>query len=322
MRRVRYYEYGGPEVLRLEQAEVPDPGEGQVRLRTEVIGTNYVDVQFRTGTAGVFRRELPADLTGEVVGTVEAVGPGVDPARIGARVAALADPAYAEQVLVEADWLVDVPTNVDIGTATVLPMNAPVALRVLRTGQLAEGETVLVHAAAGAIGHLAVQLAKLLGAGKVIAAASSPSKLDFARGLGADFGVNTSEPDWAEQVRAVAPGGVDVIADSIGGAVTATNMDLLAPLGRTVLYGAIAGDFGTPTFMQLAQLKYVVGFSLLAWRRARPEQARAEIAELAGWASAGRLRSVVHASLPLADARRAHEMLADRARTGRVLLTI
>ena len=181
MRRVRYYEFGGPDVLRVEEVDQPVPEAGQVLIRTEVIGTSWVDTTMRSGTSPFGRPDLPGSPHGDVVGRVEQVGEGVDQGLLGQRVAAFAErDAYADYVVAAADWVVRVPAGVDAALASVLSMPAPVALRVLRTGQLAKGETVLVHSAAGGIGHLAVQLAKLEGAGTVIATAGTPDKLEFA----------------------------------------------------------------------------------------------------------------------------------------------
>src|SRR5690349_2010036 len=131
MRRVRYYEYGGPGVLTVEETELPEPGPGQVRLRAEAIGANFVDTKIRGN----------------------AVGPGVDPARLGERVAALVDPdAFADFALADAAWLAPAPEGLPAALASLLPTAGPVALRVLRTGQVAKGETVLIHSGAGNIG--------------------------------------------------------------------------------------------------------------------------------------------------------------------------
>ncbi|WEB41943.1 zinc-binding dehydrogenase [Streptomyces yunnanensis] len=322
MRRVRYYEYGGPDVLTIEEAEVPAPGPGEVLLRTEAIGANFVDTRMRRGPAAgpLFRRPLPGRLTGDVVGTVEAAGPGVDRELIGRQVATLSEDAFAEQVVADAQWLAPVPDGVDLGVASMLPMGAPVALRTLRTGQLAEGETVLVHSAAGGIGHLAVQLAKLLGAGKVIAAVGSPGKFDFVRSFGADAAVDYSADDWPERVREVAPGGVDLVLDSVGGEILRQSLDLLAPFGRVVVYGVAGSELLDVPVTSLFALRTVVGFSLLAWRAAAPERARAEMAELAGHAASGRLRTAVHARFPLADAPAVHRLIEERSHLGRILV--
>jgi NADPH2:quinone reductase len=321
VRRVRYYDYGDPDVLTIEEAEAPVPGRGQVLLRAEVIGANFVDTQFRRGAlSGPYQRPLPGLLTGDVVGVVDAVGPDVDPGLVGQRVAALAEDAFADYVLVDANWLAAVPDGIDDGMASMLPMGAPVALRALRTGGLTAGETVLVHAAAGGIGHLAVQLAKLLGAGRVIATATSEPKLGFVRELGADVAVDYGDDDWPEQVRAAAPDGVDVVLDSVGGPVLQHSLDLLAPFGRVVVYGAASGELSSVPVTGLFALRSVAGFSLLAWRAARPDAARAEMTEIADHVRAGRLRTVVHTRLPLTDAATAHWILEARAQLGRVLL--
>jgi NADPH:quinone reductase-like Zn-dependent oxidoreductase len=322
VRRVRYYTYGGPEVLKVEEADVPVPGEGQVLIRTTAIGANFVDTKFRRGpSAGtLFNLPLPGSPTGDVVGVVEGAGPGAEHL-VGRRVAALAEKdAFADHVLADAAWLADVPDELDDAAASLLPSPAPVALRVLRAGQLKAGETVLVHAAAGTIGHLATQLAKLEGAGTVIATAGSAAKLDFARAHGADVAVDYTRDDWTDQVRAAAPGGVDVVLDSVGGAMLHQSIDLLAPFGRVVAYGVASGEFGAVPVMSLVQLRTVTAFSLLAWRAAAPEQAAAEVAELTAHFAAGRLRASVHTRLPLDEAVAAHRILDSRAQLGRVLL--
>lgn len=319
MRRVRYHAYGGPEVLRVEEADVPDPGPGQVRIRTTAIGANFVDTKFRRGAGTIFHRPLPATLTGDVVGTVDAVGAGVGTDLAGRRVAALVLDAFADFVLADADGLVDVPDGMDDGVASMLPSAAPVALGVLLASGLAPGGTVLVHAAAGNIGHLAVQLAKLRGAGTVIGTAGSPAKLDFVRALGADAAVDYSGDDWTDRVRAAAPSGVDVVLDSVGGRTTLRSLELLAPFGRLVIYGA-ADDVVDVPATSLYLLRSIGGFSLLAWQAARPVEYRQAMAELTGLLTSGHLRATVHTRLPLAEAVAAHRLLDARAQLGRVLL--
>ncbi|MEU0479101.1 zinc-binding dehydrogenase [Streptosporangium sp. NPDC006013] len=323
MRRIRYHAYGGPEVLTMEETEIPSPGPGQVRIRAEAIGANFVDVKFRQGpdTGGIYRRELPAALTGDVVGTVDAVGPGVDSALTGRRVATLAEDAFADHVLADAGWLAPVPEGIDDATASMLPMGAPVALGALRAARLSPGETVLVHAAAGGIGHLAVQLAKIAGAGTVIATAGSPAKLDFTRTLGADVAVDYSAEDWPERVREAAPGGVDVVLDSVGGRILLRSLDLLTPFGRAVVYGAASGEATDIPLTSLFAMRSAAGFSLLAWRAAAPQQAREDMDQVARHAVEGRLRAALHARLPLDEAAEAHRIMESRSQLGRVLLT-
>lgn len=319
MRRVRYHAYGGPEVLRVEDAEVPEPGPGQVRIRTTAIGANFVDTKFRRGAGTIFHRPLPATLTGDVVGTVDAVGEGVGADLAGRRVAALVLDAFADFVLAEADGLVDVPDGMADGVASMLPSAAPVALGVLLASGLSPGGTVLVHAAAGNIGHLAVQLAKLRGAGTVIGTAGSPAKLDFVRALGADAAVDYSGDDWTDRVRTAAPSGVDVVLDSVGGRTTLRSLELLAPFGRLVIYGA-ADDVVDVPATSLYLLRSIGGFSLLAWQAARPVEYRQAMADLTDLLTSDRLRATVHTRLPLEDAAEAHRLLDARAQLGRILL--
>jgi NADPH2:quinone reductase len=321
MRRVRYHAHGGPEVLAFEEAAVPSPGPGQVLIRAEAIGVNYVDVQLRRATdpGSLYYRQLPATLTGDVVGTIEAVGPDADPSLSGTRVAVLLEDAYADCVLAETDWLVPVPPELSPEAATMLPTVGPVALGTLRAGRLAKGETVLVTSGAGGIGHLAVQLARQQGAGAVIATAGTAAKLEFLVGLGADASIDHSRPDWADQVSATVPDGIDVVLDAVGGAMLNASIGLLRPLGRLVVYGAASGEFASIPVRSLFGLKTVTAFGLLLWRATAPERARADIAELAGLLGTGELRAVTR-SLPLSEVVEAHRLLESRAFPGRLVL--
>lgn len=321
MRRVRYYERGGPEVLTVEEAPVPEPGPGQVLIRAEAIGLNYVDVQIRreTDDGSIFRRPVPAGLTGDVVGTVERTGAGTDPALAGARVAVLLEDACAEYVLADTDWLVPAPGGLDAGAASVLPTMGAVAFGALRLGRLSAGETVMVTAAAGGIGHLAVQLARHLGAGTVIGAAGSAAKAGFLKELGADATVDYGQPDWADQVRSAAPDGVNVVLGAVGGDTLLQCVDLLAPFGRVVGYGAADGHWGAVPILRLTGLKTMSAFSLLAWRAAAPDRARADIAELTRLLESGDLRAVTR-TLPFAEIAEAHRMFEDRGVLGRLVV--
>jgi NADPH2:quinone reductase len=164
-----------------------------------------------------------------------------------------------------------------------------------------------------------VQLARLRGAGTVIATAG-PAKLGLAKELGADAAVDHTQPDWADQVRAAAPGGVDVALEAVGGEVLAQTIELLAPHGRAVVFGASSGQMGTVPVRALVKLKTVTGYSLLAARAIEPERLRSDIAEISGLLEARRLRAETQTRLPLAEAARAHRLLEDRAVPGRILL--
>jgi NADPH:quinone reductase-like Zn-dependent oxidoreductase len=320
MRQVRYHKHGGPEVLRIDEVAEPEPGPGQVLIEVEAVGANMIDTVFRAGT-GLWQRPLPADLTGDVVGRVTGVGSGVTTAAAGDRVATLSEHAAADYVTADATWLARVPEKADAAEATMLSALAPLARGLLRAAGLdpSHHKTVLVQSAAGGVGHLLVQLAQILGAGRVIGTASTEEKRDFVRSFGA-LAVDSADPGWADGVRELAPDGVDIVLDSVGGTVFDAGVELLAPLGRMVTYGAIGGVMPTVSALNLFALKQVSGFSMLAWRAARPELALADMAEVADLFAAGRLRSAVHARVPLAQASTAHQILDARANSGRVVL--
>lgn len=321
MRSVRYHAHGGPQVLQIDEVPTPAPLDGQVLIEVEAVGANVIDTVFRAG-AGPWRRPLPGTLSGDVVGRVAALGPGVTSAAVGDRVAALSEDAFADYVTTDARWLAPVPADADAGEATVLSMTAPLALRLLRAGQLGAGDTVLVQVAAGGVGHLALQLARILGAKTVIGAASSPAKREFVRSYGADEAVDSSDPGWAEHVRAAAPDGVDVVLDAVGGEVFDQGLELLAPLGRMVTYGAVSGKLPAVQAHSLSSLKYLTAVSITAWRASRPAQARADMTEVAEIWGAGLLRTAIHATFPLQDTASVHEALESRRTAGRLVTII
>ncbi|MER7009596.1 zinc-binding dehydrogenase [Dactylosporangium sp. NPDC000555] len=323
MRIVRYHEHGDPEVLRVDEAPLPEPGPGLVRLRSEAIGVNFAGLQERAGIFYGRQAPLPACPGGDVAGVVDAVGPGVTGVEPGARVASIIfHDSYADYVLARAHDLVPVPEGMDAAEATMLSSPGQVGLEVVKAARLAAGESVLVHAAAGAIGHLVVQMAKALGAGQVVAAANSPEKLDFARSLGADAGVDYSAPGWADEVRALTGGaGVDVVLDSVGADVTGLSIALLKPYGRLVFYGSAGGGRRLPavSMAELAGIRYVTHFNMAALDGdlAAIEETARTVSEMV---LSGRVRPVVHAQLPLTEAAKAHRLMEERTQLGRVVL--
>ncbi|MFC4942236.1 quinone oxidoreductase family protein [Pseudonocardia sp. GCM10023141] len=319
MRAARYHRYGDPGVLRIDDVPTPVPAPGQVLIQVEAIGANAIDTVFRSGT-GAFDRPLPGRLTGDVVGTVVALGAGTSGVTLGDRVAALSEDAFAEHVAADARWVVPVPVTADAGAAAALSMTGPLAVRLVRAARTGPGDTMLIHSAAGAVGHLAVQLARQAGARTVIGTASNPEKRAFVEALGADATVDSRDPDWPALVAAAAPDGVDVVLDAIGGRVFDQGVELLAPEGRIVAYGAIGGTLPTVSARLLFAGKHATGVSLTAWRAARPRLADADIAEFAELLDAGKVRSHVHSTHALADVRHVHELLDARANLGRVVV--
>jgi NADPH2:quinone reductase len=321
MRAVRYHEHGGPEVLRLEEVPEPVPTDGQVLIEVEAIGANAIDGLLRRGNSS-WSRPLPGKLTGDVVGRITRLGPNAPSGvQVGQRVAVLSEDAFAEQVAVDADWLAPIPDDADAGEATMLSMPAPLAFRLLKAAPLVPGEVVLIQSAAGTVGHLAIQLARALGAKTVIGTGSSAAKHDFIRSCGADAAVDINDPGWPDQVREIAPGGVDVVLDAVGGKVFDEGVDLLAPLGRMVTYGAITGELPSIAGSSIFSLKYITGVGLNNWRSARPEEAREDVTEVTRRWRAGELRAAVHGSYPLADIVDIHSILDNRANLGRLIAT-
>jgi NADPH2:quinone reductase len=321
MRAVRYHQHGGPEVLQLEEVPEPVPTDGQVLIEVEAIGANAIDTVLRRGN-GPWTRPLPGKLTGDVVGRISRLGPNAPSGvQVGQRVAALSEDAFAERVAVDADWLAPVPEDADAGEATVLSMPAPLAFRLLKAAQLTSGDTVLVQSAAGTIGHLAVQLARTLGAKTVIGTASSTAKLDFIRTCGADAAIDISDTSWPDHVREIAPGGVEIVLDAVGGKVFDQGMELLAPLGRMVTYGAISGELLSIGGNGVFSLKYITGVGLYNWRQVRPEEARQDVAEVTRLWQSGDLRTAIHGTYALIDTVAVHHVLDDRANLGRLIAT-
>ncbi|GAB2943034.1 quinone oxidoreductase family protein [Streptomyces heilongjiangensis] len=326
MRAVRLHEYGDPDVLRVEDVPIPEPGPGEVLIAAEAISVGFAQTQMRRNIfpAPMWKPEFPIVLGGDVIGRVAAIGPGVDHVREGDRVGAFTlHGAYAEYTAVDAATVLPVPEDLDAAQATALPSPGPIASGTIGTARLEPGESVLVHAASGGIGHLSVQLAKRLGAGPVIATAGSPAKLEFARSMGADVVVDYADDTWPDQVREATGGkGVDVILDSVGGDVLRQGVELLAPFGRLVFYGSAGGGLAVPAIspMQLIEMKYLTGFALSRWRATRPKEYLRNHEELAQALAEGSVRHVVHATLPLEDVTEAHRMIESRAHTGRIVL--
>ncbi|MFJ8200394.1 zinc-binding alcohol dehydrogenase family protein [Streptomyces sp. NPDC096152] len=323
MRIVRHHEFGAPSVLRVEEADKPAPGPGEVLIRTEAVGVNFAECQRRQGIPVGGPAVLPGSPGGDVAGTVEAVGEGVTQVRPGDRVVTgVGADGYAEYVVTRADWLFAIPEGIDAGQATSLPIPAQTAYHVIVTaGRLREGESVLITAAAGGIGHLLVQMAKALGAGSVIAAASSPDKLDFAASLGADVTVDYSQDGWEEKVLAATGGqGVDLVLETVGGDVLTKSVNLTAAFGRTVVYGTAGGEVPAVEVRDIFDNRTVTGFSMWGVMRHRPDAMAEGARELLDMVASGKVRPVVHAELPLEEAAAAHELMEARAQLGRVVL--
>lgn len=326
MEAVRVEEPGGPEALVLREVDTPEPGVGEVLIRVEVAGVNYADTGVRAGMMfGPHAQELPVTPGFEVAGTVAALGEGVDGIEEGARVVAVLDSGgYAEYAVALAEAAVEVPDDVSLEAATAaLLVQGITAYGVLHdAARILPGESVLVQAAAGGVGSLAVQLARLAGVETVIGTAGNEEKRELVRSLGVDQAVDYGEEEWPERVLEATNGrGVDVVLESVGGEAGARAFECLAPLGRLVMFGAASGrPMPPPDLMRLnVQGQSVAGFGGPWIRPGRAEAARVEISH---HLTTGELKPVIGLSLPLAQAAEAHRALENRETTGKVLLTV
>lgn len=305
-------EFGGPEVLALAELPDPVPRQGERLVRVSRAGVNFADTHV-TRNDYLAGQELPLIPGGEVMGT--------DPE--GRRVAALLmHGGYAELVAVPEASLVPVPDEVGDEQAAALLLQGLTALSILRiSARLQPGESVAIHAAAGGTGSLAVQLAKRLGAGRVIALASSEEKRALTLELGADAAVDSRSEDLREAILEANQGrAVDVVLEMSGGEAFEQSLRSLAPFGRLVTFGIASREENqVKTGHLMRNSRAVVGFWLVHLFT-RPDLLRAGIEELLSAAAAGELRAVIGGVYPLSEARQAHEALAARRTSGKLLL--
>ena len=321
MKAIRIHETGGPEMMHLEDVEKPTPQTGEVLIKVAAAGINNADLAQRQG-AYLTRTRTPMTMGFEVAGTVEALGSNVDAPAVGTRIAAFANGGYAEYTTAPAASVIPIPDNLDFAQAAAFPVQGITAYQLLReSAHLQQGESVLIHAAAGGVGTLAVQLAKLMGAGTVIGTASSQQKLDLARKLGADVAINYGDADWDEQVKKATNGrGVDVILEMVGGSIADQSLQCLAPFGRMVIYGAASGDIAQFSGIQLMyKNQAIIGYWLTAWM-SQPDRIAVAAQSLMGYLASGKLQVVVGHTFPLAQAADAHRTIAERKTTGKVVL--
>ncbi|MBB5181392.1 NADPH2:quinone reductase, partial [Planomicrobium koreense] len=291
MKVIKFEEFGGPEVLKWSDAEKPQPRSSEVLIEVKSSGVNYADTARREGQY-VVPTALPYVPGSEVAGVIVETGNDVRNFSKGQRVVALIESGgYSQYVAVDERVLTPVPDNVDFDQAVALPLQGLSAYHILKTmGRLAPGETVLIHAAAGGVGAIAVQLAKIFGASKIIATASTDEKLAHAKKMGATHVVNYSEDGWVEKVKEITEGkGVDVALEMVGGDVFNQTVKCLASFGRLVIFGAASGQQATFNPGQLMRKNQsVIGFFLSQIMR-NPVLFQQSFKELLGYMASGQL---------------------------------
>jgi NADPH2:quinone reductase len=320
MKAIRVAHTGGPEVLTLEDIDLPAPGPGQVRVRHTAIGVNFIDTYHRSG---LYKLPLPSGLGSEAAGVVDALGGGVTTLKVGDRVAyAGALGAYAEANNVPADKLVKLPDGVsdeDAAAAMLKGMTAQYLL--IRTYTVNPGETILFHAAAGGVGLIACQWAKYLGA-TVIGTVGSDEKVALARANGCDHVLNLTKDDWVKRVRDITGGeGVPVVYDSIGKETWDGSLDCLAVRGMMVSFGNSSGAVPAvaPGILAAKGSLYVTRPTLASYTR-DAEELRRTADDLFAVIASGGVKIHVNQRFKLADAAKAHEALHSRQTTGATIL--
>ncbi|NWG20139.1 MAG: quinone oxidoreductase [Chloroflexi bacterium] len=320
MRAIRVHEYGGPEVLRHEDVPLPHPGPGEVRVKIEAAGVNFIDIYHRSGQ---YQGILPLTPGMEAAGIVDAVGPDVADVTSGDRVAyAMQQGAYAEYAIVPAAKLVPVPAGVASQQAAAVMLQGMTAhYLAYSTYPLRQGDVALIHAAAGGVGLLLVQIARRCGA-HVIGTVSTEEKAVLARAAGAHDIILYTQEDFPDAVRRLTGGaGVHVVYDSVGRTTFDGSLACLRPRGYMVLFGQSSG--AVPPFdPQILNAKgslfltrpslghYLLTRDELLWRAG----------DLFAWMASGELSVRIDSTYPLADAAEAHRALASRATSGKLLL--
>jgi NADPH:quinone reductase len=320
MRAIRVEEQGGPEVLRVRETDLPEPGPGQARVKLAATGLNFIEIYQRMGQ---YKIPLPWTPGAEGAGVVDAVGPGVTEVKVGDRVASVnLVGAYAEYAIADTWRLVPVPEAVDLRVAAAVMLQGMTAHYLTHsTYPLKAGETALVYAAAGGVGGLLIQIVKRLG-GRVIGAVGSEAKVAEARALGADEVIVYREVDIPQEVRRLSGGqGVPVVYDSVGKDTFDASLNCLRPRGYMVLFGQSSGPVAPldPQVLNARGSLFLTRPTLVHYT-ATPEEIRWRAGDLFTWIAAGQLKVRIDRGFPLDMAAEAQAHLASGAALGKVLI--
>jgi NADPH2:quinone reductase len=320
MRAIRVHEYGGPEVMRLEELPTPTPGPGQALVKLEASGVNFIDIYQRSG---LYKNPLPFGPGSEGAGTVEAVGSDVTDVIVGDRVAWTGVlGSYASHNVVPVAQLVPLPEKLSVQDGAAAMLQGTTAHYLSHaTYPLGQGDTCLLHAAAGGVGLLLTQMAKLRGA-RVIGTVSTEEKAELARQAGADEVILYTRQDFEAEVKRLTDGrGVQVVYDSVGKDTFDKSLSCLAPRGYLVLFGASSGPVPPfdPQILNARGSLFLTRPSLGHYTATREELLQ-RAGDVLGWIESGKLRLRVEHTYPLAEAARAHQDLNGRKTTGKLLL--
>jgi NADPH2:quinone reductase len=312
----------GPADLVYEDVDDPVARKGQVVVGVKAAGVNFPDILVTEGKYQ-FQPPLPFTPGSEIAGVVEAVGEGVEGLAVGDRVCGFhLNGAFAEKIALGADQCAKLPDAVPFEVAAGLQMTYGTMIHALEDrAKLAEGESVLVLGAAGGIGTAAVELARVMGARTIVAAASTPEKVATAKGLGATDGIVYTEEDLKKRAKALTGGGADVVVDPVGGPFAEAALRATGWEGRYLVIGFAAGDIPKiPLNLVLLKGCQLVGVFWGSFAQREPARARAQLERVVGWVADGRLKPAVGHTYPLAEASRALADLAARKIHGKAIL--
>ena len=320
MKAIQILETGGPEVLELADLPIPQPGPGQVLIRIEATGVNFIEVYFRKGQ---YKASFPLMPGSEAAGTVEELGPGVQGFKAGDLVASVSVMgSYAEYALVPAAQLVKVPAGLSPEQAAAAMLQGMTAhYLAYSTFPLKAGDTALVHAGAGGVGLLLTQMATRIGA-RVITTVSTPAKAELSREAGASDVILYTEQDFEAEVKRITGGkGVDVVYDSVGKTTFEKSLNCLRPRGLLALFGGSSGPVPPFDLMLLSSKGSLFITRPTLWHYiATREELEKRAGDVLGWAASGKLKLRTEHIYPLADAAQAQTDLESRRTTGKVLL--
>lgn len=324
MKAIVVTEFGKPDVLKYVDTELPKINSKQVLIKVEKASVNFADVKARYGKKGIDNFPFIPGL--DAAGVIVSVGSSVEHLQVGQRVIAFPiGGSYAEYIAADENLTFVIPDRVGFEIAAACPTVSFLSYKLLADiAKIEEGETVLIHSAAGGVGTTAIQLAKILGAGKVIGTVGNEKKISVALHAGAEHVICYEKENFAEKVNEITNGsGVNIILDSIAGWVTEKSLDCLAPYGRLVHFGNSSGEVGNIKTKDLhSSCRSVLGFSLGTTRKLRPELLKTTAKKVFDYLEEGTLKLSIGHRFPLEEARAAHELIESRQSTGKILLEI